>query len=98
MDVPAGGTKTVSGTLNPIPVSNVGWVYVSSSPGGASVTLDGTNYGQTPASGSLKLNNIVTGEHTVTLTLSGYTPYTTKVNVYANTVSEGQRPPSANRA
>jgi hypothetical protein len=88
VDVPAGGTKTVSGTLNPMPVSNVGWVYVSSSPGGASVTLDGTNYGQTPGSGSLKLNNIGTGSHTVALTLSGYTPYTTQVNVNANTVSE----------
>ncbi|MDP3564567.1 MAG: PEGA domain-containing protein, partial [Methanoregula sp.] len=69
VEVPAGGTKTVSGTLNPIPVSSVGWVYVSSSPGGASVTIDGTNYGQTPGSGSLKLNNIAIGEHTVTLTL-----------------------------
>ncbi len=88
VDVPAGGTKTVSGTLNPLPVSNVGWVYVSSSPGGAAVTLDGTNYGQTPASGSLKLNNIGTGSHTVTITLAGYTPYTTTVNVNANTVSE----------
>ena len=88
VEVPAGGTKTVSGTLNPMPVSNVGWVYVSSSPGGASVTLDGTNYGQTPGSGSLRLNNIVTGYHTVALTLSGYTPYTTQVNVNANTVSE----------
>ena len=88
VDVAAGGTKTVSGTLNPMPVSNVGWVYVSSSPGGASVKLDGTNYGQTPASGSLKLNNIGTGDHTVTLTLAGYTPYTTQVNVNANTVSE----------
>ena len=88
VEVPAGGTKTVSGSLNPIPVSNVGWVYVSSSPGGASVTLDGTNYGQTPGSGSLKLNNIGTGYHTVALTLSGYQPYTTQVNVHANTVSE----------
>ena len=88
VDVPAGGTKTVSGTLNPVPVSNVGWVYVSSSPGGASVTLDGTNYGLTPGSGSLKLNNIGIGYHTVALTLSGYTPYTTQVNVNANTVSE----------
>ncbi len=88
VEVPAGGTKTVSGTLNPMPVSNVGWVYVSSSPGGASVTLDGTNYGQTPGSGSLKLNNIVAGDHTVALTLAGYTPYTTQVNVNANTVSE----------
>ncbi len=88
VDVPAGGTKTVSGTLNQMPVSNVGWVYVSSSPGGASVTLDGTNYGQTPASGSLKLNSIGVGDHTVTLTRSGYSVYTTRVSVNANTVSE----------
>jgi len=88
VEVPAGGTKTVSGTLNQMPVSNVGWVYVSSSPGGASVTLDGTNYGQTPASGSLKLNSIGVGDHTVTLTRSGYSVYTTKVSVNANTVSE----------
>ena len=86
--VPSGGTKTVSGTLNPIPVSNVGWVYVSSSPGGASVILDGNNYGQTPSSGSLKLNNIGVGDHTAVLTLTGYEAYTTSVNVNANTVSE----------
>jgi hypothetical protein len=88
VDVPAGGTKTVSGTLNPMPASTSGWVYVSSSPGGALVMLDGTNYGQTPASGSLKLNAIGTGDHTVVLTLAGYTSSTTKVNVLANTVSE----------
>ncbi|MEI7857498.1 MAG: PEGA domain-containing protein [Methanomicrobiales archaeon] len=88
VEVPVGGTRTISATLNPMPVSTSGWVYVSSSPGGASVILDGTNYGQTPGSGSLKLNNIAIGEHTVTLTLSGYQPYTAKVTVYANTVSE----------
>ncbi|MHB8164904.1 MAG: PEGA domain-containing protein [Methanoregula sp.] len=86
--VPSGGTKTVSGTLNPVPVSNVGWVYVSSSPGGASVTLDGNNYGQIPSSGSLKLNNIGVGDHTIVLALSGYETYTTPVSVNANTVSE----------
>ena len=86
--VPAGGTKTVSGTLNPIPASNVGWVYISSSPGGASVTLDGANSGHTPASGSLKLNNIGVGDHTVVLTLAGFQTYTTTVSVHANTVSE----------
>ncbi|MDO9325425.1 MAG: PEGA domain-containing protein [Methanoregula sp.] len=88
VDVPNGGTKTVSASLNPMPVSTTGWVYVSSSPGGASVILDGTNYGQTPGSGSLKLNSIGIGEHTVTLTLAGYQTYTTRVTVYANTVSE----------
>jgi hypothetical protein len=88
VDVPSGGTKTISSSLNPMPVSNVGWVYVSSSPGGALVTLDGTNSGQTPVSGSLKLNTIGVGDHTVTLTLAGFTPYSTTVNVNANTVSE----------
>jgi len=88
VEVPAGGTKTISATLNPMPESTTGWVYVSSSPGGASVLLDGTNYGQTPGSGSLKLNNIAIGEHTVTLSLSGYQTYTARVTVYANTVSE----------
>jgi hypothetical protein len=86
--VPAGGTRTVSGTLNPVPVSNVGWVYVSSSPGGASVTLDGSSYGQTPSSGSLKLNNIGVGDHTIVLALAGDQAYTTSVSVHANTVSE----------
>ena len=88
VEVPAGGTKTVSATLNPMPVSSTGWLYVSSSPGGASVALDGTNYGQTPQSGALKLNTIGVGDHTVTLTLAGYSPYSTSVNVNANTVSE----------
>jgi hypothetical protein len=86
--VPAGGTRTVSGTLNPVPVSNVGWVYISSSPGGASVTLDGNNYGQTPGKGSLKLNGIGVGDHTIVLNLAGYQTYTSSVSVTANTVSE----------
>ena len=72
VEVPEGGTKTVSATLNPMPVSSTGWIYVSSSPGGASVTLDGNSVGQTPSSGSLKLNTIAVGDHTVTLARSGY--------------------------
>jgi hypothetical protein len=87
-DVPAGGTKTVSATLNPMPSSTVGWIYVSSSPGGASVTLDGTIVGQTPYSGSLKLNNIATGTHAVVLSLAGYAPYSTQASVTPNTVTE----------
>ena len=88
VDVPSGGTRTITGTLNPIPASNVGWIYVSSSPGGASVTLDGNPVGQTPFSGSLKLTSIQVGEHTVAVTLSGYQPFTTTTNVLPNTVSE----------
>jgi hypothetical protein len=86
--VPAGGTRTVSATLTRIPTSTTGWIYVASSPGGATVTLDGVNVGQTPTSGSLKLNNIAAGSHSMSLQLTGYQTYTTGVNVVANTVSQ----------
>ncbi len=86
--VPAGGTRTVSATLQRIPTSSTGWIYVSSSPGGATVTLDGTNVGQTPTSGSLKLNNIAAGSHSMSLQLNGYQTYTTGVNVVVSTVSQ----------
>ena len=88
VNVPSGGTNTVSGTLNPLSVSTTGWVYVSSSPGGATVTIDGNGMGQTPASGSLKLSNVAVGDHNVALSLPGYEPYSTTVNVVTNTVSE----------
>jgi hypothetical protein len=88
VEVPAGGIRTISGTLNPIPASNTGWIYISSSPGGAAVTLDGNPMGQTPYSGSLKLDTIQAGDHTVALSLSGYNPFTTPTKVLANTVSE----------
>ena len=86
--VPAGGTRTVDATLNPLPASTTGWIYVSSSPGGASVTLDGSPMGETPSSGSLKLNNIATGSHTVALTRPGYQPYSATTSVSPNTVTE----------
>jgi hypothetical protein len=88
VEVPAGGTNTVTATLNPMPSSTVGWIYIASSPGGASVTLDGNPVGQTPYSGSLKLNNIAAGDHTVALSLAGYAPYSVRTSVSPNTVSE----------
>jgi hypothetical protein len=88
VDVPQGGTKTISATLNPMPSSSTGWIYVSSSPGGVSVTLDGSSVGQTPVSGSLKLNAIAVGDHTVALQLAGYQPYSTRTSVSSNTVTE----------
>jgi hypothetical protein len=88
VDIPVGGTKTISATLNPMPGSSTGWIYVSSSPGGASVTLDGNSVGQTPASGSLKLNAVAAGDHTIAFTLTGYKPYSTHASVSSNTVTE----------
>ncbi len=88
VSVPTGGTRTVSATLSPIPLSTTGWIYVSSSPGGATVFLDGSNMGQTPGSGSLNLNGISVGDHTLKLQMSGYQEYTTGVNVRQSTVSQ----------
>ncbi|MDD1694810.1 MAG: PEGA domain-containing protein [Methanoregula sp.] len=88
VNVPNGGTRTIDATLNPMPSSTTGWIYVSSSPGGASVTLDGSSMGETPSSGSLKLNNIATGSHTVVLTRSGYQQYSATTSVSSNTVTE----------
>ena len=88
VEVPSGGTKTVSATLNPMPGSSTGWIYVSSSPGGASVTVDGNSVGQTPVSGSLKLNTVSVGDHTVALALSGYKSYSSRTSVSSNTVTE----------
>jgi hypothetical protein len=88
VEVPSGGTKTVSATLNPMPGSSTGWIYISSSPGGASVTVDGSSVGQTPVSGSLKLNTVSVGDHIVALALSGYKSYTSRTSVSPNTVSE----------
>jgi len=88
VEVPAGGMKTISATLNPMPSSSTGWIYVSSSPGGATVTLDGSLAGQTPVSGSLRLNAVAAGNHAVTLSLAGYQQYSQTVSVSPNTVSE----------
>lgn len=88
VEIPEGGTKSVSANLNPLPSSSTGWIYVSSSPGGASVTLDGSSVGQTPVSGSLKLNTIAVGDHTVALELTGYQRYSTHASVSSNTVTE----------
>ena len=87
-NVPNGGTQTVSATMNPIPVSNTGWIYISSSPGGATVFIDGNNVGQTPTSGALKPNGVMAGAHSVKLQMNGYNDYTTSVNVIPNTVSQ----------
>lgn len=86
--VPNGRTATVSGTLSPLPAGTTGSIYVSSSPGGASVTIDGNPAGQTPSTGSLKLGSIPPGEHTLSLTLGGYQTQTVSSTAQINTVSE----------
>lgn len=69
--IPAGGTFTDTYTLS----CNI--LSVSSTPSGATVTIDGTTEGTTP----LSLRAVTAGDHTLVLTLDGYDTYTTTVTV-----------------
>ncbi len=68
-------------STNPEPVSQKGSIYVTSSPSGAQIWVDGTNSNKvTPDS----VTNINEGNHSVTLKLDGYRDTTlTNVNVVA---------------
>lgn len=76
-----------------VPLSQVpaptgsGSIAVDSSPGGASVIIDGKPAGTTPAGrAALVLNDIPAGSHTVTVELAGYPPSTSTVTVIKNQV------------
>ena len=63
------------------PTPIVGSIMVDGTPINADVALDGKAVGQMP----LKLSNLLVGEHKVTVSKSGYQPYTTTV-----TIAEGR--------
>jgi hypothetical protein len=64
-----------------------GTIAVDSSPGGASVKLDGNEAGTTPAGhAALILNAVSSGDHTITVELAGYPLYTRNVTVIKNQV------------
>lgn len=64
-----------------------GMIAVDSTPGGASVTLDGKPVGKTPSGrAALILNAVPSGSHTVTVELAGYSLYTSTVTVIRNQV------------
>jgi hypothetical protein len=74
-------TKFVSATLRQASgtTTGTGSVYVSSTPTGATILLDGTSKGTTPAT----LSGISTGTHTLVIKKTGYTDYQTSVTVSA---------------
>jgi hypothetical protein len=87
-----GSTREIGFTLEPASSSTVvptgsGSIAVDSSPGGASVRLDGQPAGMTPAGrAALILNSVPSGNHTITVELAGYPPYTSTVTVIKNQV------------
>jgi hypothetical protein len=80
--VPAGGTKILAPiTLTkggPSP-DGVGTLYVASYPTNATILINGTDYGRT----NKFVYNVPAGTRNLTLTLTGYQPYTTLINVPA---------------
>jgi hypothetical protein len=73
----------------PGPLSGYGSIAIDSTPGGASVILDGIAAGQTPMTHSaLIMNSVPVGNHTIQVELAGYPPFTTTVNVIKNHVSQ----------
>ncbi|OPX61558.1 PEGA domain-containing protein [Methanoregula sp. PtaB.Bin085] len=81
------GFTLESATTPVVTPSGSGSIAVSSTPGGATVRLDGTVVGTTRLErASLILNDIPTGSHTVTVELAGYPLYTGTVTVKKNQV------------
>ena len=80
-------SKTIAATPSrqsyaiPAPTPIVGSVDIISSPAMADITLDGKAVGTTP----LKLSSLLVGQHKITVSKSGYQPYTTTV-----TIAEGR--------
>ena len=65
----------------PAPVAITGSIYVRSKPTGASIDIDGDNYGSTPK----LIQNVIIGEHTVRLVLPNH-----KTEQYKIYVKEGE--------
>ena len=85
-----GGHVTVYATINPlttipttipttVPPVSTGAIYAQSNPAGAAIYMNGNFYGYSP----LTIPNLGPGTYSMKATLSGYTPDTTLVNVYA---------------
>lgn len=77
----AGQIRTVSATLIPLTPEpdQTGSLSLASSPAGADVYIDGTYRGITPVT----LSGLTTGSHTIIISQSGYTDYSTIATIYA---------------
>jgi PKD repeat protein len=73
---PAKG-QTVDLYANLTPASGVGTLYISSYPPGATILINGTNHGTT----NQFVSNVSAGARNLTLTKTGYQPYTVLVTV-----------------
>lgn len=75
--------SSISEALDPLSQPSTGAISVASTPAGATVSVDGVYYGQTPSGNRLLINDIDAGQHTVSATLDGYQDYEKTVTVAA---------------
>ncbi|MBP1928850.1 hypothetical protein J2741_001397 [Methanolinea mesophila] len=73
--VNSGQVTTLNAFLTPS--TTTGNLQVSSSPSGADLYIDGSYYGSTPRT----VGNLAYGQHSVTLRLAGYQPYSSTVTI-----------------
>lgn len=71
--------QTVYVTASLTPLQNYGSISVTSSPSGATAILDGASSQLTPCT----FHNVVPGSHTIQVTKSGYSPWSTTTSVSA---------------
>jgi hypothetical protein len=83
VDVSGATTSHVTATLQPAPVTSAGSIAVTSSPSGAEIYVDNAYKGITP----LTIDGIAAGSHTVMLAHSGYSDWTTTVQVGAGSTA-----------
>ena len=74
--VEAGSITEVTATLVP----KTGSLFISTTPPGAAVSIDGTLSGTAPVA----LNGLTAGNHTVNATLDGYIPFENQIRVVPN--------------
>ena len=83
--VTSGGSSRVDAALVPSPIPpDFGAVVVTSSPTGAEVFIDGTFSGQTPE----VVQEVAAGLHNLTLTLNGYSTWSTMIQVPAGQTTQ----------
>jgi len=88
VNIQSGVTTTISPVLTPNPLSNTGWIAVSSQPAGANIYLDGNYQGRTESGESFDISDVAPGAHSISLVLNGYQDYSGTVMVSAGQTAQ----------
>ena len=88
VNIQAGATTTISPSLTPNSNPSTGDISVTSQPAGAAIYLDGNYQGQTYSGQDFDILAVTPGQHTISLSLSGYQDYSGTVMVSRGQTSQ----------